>query len=140
MGFDEYVANMKEGQNSIYYFGEEDIAVMKNSPLLERAIKKGLDVLLFTSPIDASMPGQLSRYDNKYQLVDVSKGGLQLEGDTEQEEFKEEFKPLTDYLTETLKNKVQRVEVTMRLTETPCALVSPQWGMSSNMERIVKAQ
>jgi len=139
IGLEEYVASMKEGQKSIYYFGGEDIAVMRKSPLLERALKKGLDVLLFNAPIDEYMAGSLGKFDN-FQLVDISKGNLLLEGDSTQEEFKESFKPLTEYLTESLKGKVSRVEVTTRLTETPCALVSPQWGMSSNMERIAKAQ
>jgi len=139
IGFEKYIENMKEGQNSIYYFGGDDEASMRKSPLLERAAKKGIDVLLFTAPIDEYMATSLGQYE-KVKLVDISKGGLQLEGDSNPEELAETFKPLVTYLGETLKAVVQRVELSTRLTSTPCALVSAQWGMSSNMERIARAQ
>jgi len=140
VSFDKYIENLKAGQTSIYYLGGQDISIMRKSPLLERATKKGIEVLLFDSPIDEYMAQALGKFEKKYQLVDISKEGLKLEGDTPQEELKETFKPLLEYLGTTLKSKVSRVEVTTRLTSTPCALVSPQWGMSSNMERIVRAQ
>jgi len=140
IGFEDYVSKMKEGQSTIYYIGGDDLETLKKSPLIERAVKKGIEVLFFTHPIDEYMAQALGRYENKYQLLDISKSGLKLEGDTPQEELSTTFKPLTDYLTETLKTKVQRVEVSTRLTSTPCALVSPQWGPSSNMERILRAQ
>jgi len=139
VGFEQYISKMKEGQNSIYYLGGDDLENLRKSPLLERANKKGIEVLLFTHPVDEYMAGALQKYE-KYQLVDISKSGLKLEGDTPQEELTKTFKPLTDYLTDVLKTKVQRVEVTTRLTSTPCALVSPQWGPSANMERITRAQ
>jgi len=139
VGFEDYISKMKEGQSTIYYLGGDDLETMRKSPLLERANKKGIEVLLFTHPVDEYMVGALQKYD-KYQLLDISKSGLKLEGDTPQEDLAKTYKPLTDYLTDILKGKVTRVEVTTRLTSTPCALVSPQWAPSANMERITRAQ
>jgi len=131
---------MKEGQTSIYFLGGDNEETLRKSPLLERALRKGIDVLLFTQPVDEYMASALGKYDNKYQLVDISKSGLKLEGDDEAEETAKKFKPLVDYLTQTLSSRVSKVELSTRLTSTPCALVSQQWGLSSNMERIVRAQ
>ena len=57
-----------------------------------------------------------------------------------QENYKQEFEPLIDYLKETLKKQISGVEVSVRLSTSPCALVSASWGMSANLERIIKAQ
>ena len=141
LGFEDYVANMKEGQKDIFYLGGENKESLLNSPLLERLIKKGYDVLLFTDPLDEYVVMHLQKYDS-YKLVDVGKEGLKMdESDKEkQEKYKTLYEPLTDYLKDALKKHISAVEVSVRLSTSPCALVSSSWGMSANLERIVKAQ
>merc|ERR1712216_1073374 len=53
---------------------------------------------------------------------------------------KEELKDVTAYLKEVLGSTVDKVEVSSRLTTSPSALVQPQWGMSPQMQRFMKAQ
>jgi len=141
IGIESYVENMKEGQDEIYFIGGENKESLLKSPLLERLSKRGYDVLLFTNPMDEYVAMHLGKYDN-HKLTDISKEGLKLdESDKEQQEnFKKEFEPLIDYLKETLKKQISSVEVSVRLSTSPCALVSSAWGMSANLERILKAQ
>ena len=80
------------------------------------------------------------------KLVDISKEDLDLGEEDEDEkkksaEIEEEYKPLTDWILETLgADKVEKVAVSKRLTDTPCILVTSKFGWSANMERIMKAQ
>jgi len=141
VSLEQYVENMKEGQEAIYYLGGENKESLLNSPLLERLTKRGYDVLLLTAPIDEYVALHLGKFD-KYKLVDVSREGLTLDQSDKdkQAEYKKDFEPLIDYLKEVLKKQVSAVEVSIRLASSPCALVSTAWGMSANLERIMKAQ
>jgi len=141
IGFEEYVKNMKEGQKDIYFLGGENKEMLLNSPLLERIVKRGYDVLLFTDPIDEYLATNIQKYET-HQLVDISKEGLKLDDDDKEalQAYTEEYKPLTTYLKELLAKDISSVEISMRLSSSPSALVSAQWGVSANMERILKAQ
>eukprot|EP01127_Copromyxa_protea_P001398 TRINITY_DN113_c0_g1_i4.p1 TRINITY_DN113_c0_g1~~TRINITY_DN113_c0_g1_i4.p1 ORF type:complete len:461 (+),score=151.32 TRINITY_DN113_c0_g1_i4:825-2207(+) len=142
IGLETYVANMKEGQEDIYFIGGENKETLLRSPLLERLTKKGYDVLLFTSPMDEYVSMHLTKYDNNYKLIDISKEGLKLDDNDKemQEIYKKEYEPLITYLKEVLQRQISSVEVSVRLSTSPCALVSASWGMSANLERILKAQ
>jgi len=112
------------------------------SPLLEKLVKKGYDVMLMTEPIDEYAMQVLDKYDGKYKFINVGKEDLEMEEDEHEnlKELEEEFKPLTEYLKKTLMGKVTKVKLTNRLITTPCALVSSTYGMSANMERIFRSQ
>ena len=56
------------------------------------------------------------------------------------EKLKEEMKPLTDWLQSVYGERVEKVTVSNRIAQSPCVLVSGQFGWSANMERIMKAQ
>jgi len=141
ISFETYVENLKENQQDIYFLGGENKETLTNSPLIERMTKRGYDVLLFTNPIDEYVAMHLGKFDG-HKLVDVGKEGLTLdkEDKDKQANYKKEFEPLIDYLKEVLKKQVSSVEVSIRLASSPCALVSTSWGMSANLERIMKAQ
>lgn len=56
------------------------------------------------------------------------------------EEAEKELKPLMDFVKSTLGEKVERVEVSRRLSDSPVALVTSKFGWTANMERIMKSQ
>merc|ERR1719446_761489 len=70
--------------------------------------------------------------------------GLQLE-DTEEEkakaeELKAQFEALCRLMKDILGDKVEKVLVSDRIVDSPCVLVTGEYGWSANMERIMKAQ
>merc|ERR1739838_888841 len=56
------------------------------------------------------------------------------------EEEKAKFEPLCKLIKEVLGDKVEKVIVSNRISESPCVLVTSEYGWSANMERIMKAQ
>lgn len=139
----EYIARMKEGQKGIYYITGESKAAVATSPFLEGLKQRGYEVLYLVDPIDEYMVQQMKEYDGK-KLVSCTKEGLDL-GDTEDEKKKKEeekahFEPLCKLMKDVLGDKVEKVVVSHRISESPCVLVTSEHGWTANMERIMKAQ
>ena len=140
----DYVSSMKEGQDKIYYITADSFAAARSSPHLEIFRKKGVEVLLMYDRVDEWAMSNLTEFEGK-KLQSVAKGNLDLgklqDEDEKKEQEKEagEFKELTDRIGKVLGDKVKEVRITHRLTSSPACLVSDQWGMSMNLERLLKA-
>merc|ERR1712159_30030 len=140
---EKYISRMKKGQKSIYYISGESKESVEKSPYLERLRKKGYEVLYYIDPIDEYAMPQLTEFKG-FQFAGANKENLKLEDDDlEEKKLKkigEMYKPVTDWFKETLGTKIEKAVVSNRLLETPAILVSSQYGWSTNMERIMKAQ
>ncbi len=139
----DYISRMKEGQSKIYYVVAENFNTAKNSPHLEVFRKKGIEVLLLSDRVDEWLMGHLMDFDGK-TLQDVGKGALDLgELDTEEEKevqkkIEEEFKDFAGRIKEVLKDEVQEVRVTHRLTDSPACLVVGEHDMGAQMRRLLE--
>ena len=139
---DDYIKRMDENQKDIYLITGESIESVRNSPLLEQLKKKKLEVLFMTEPIDEYILNQLKEYDGK-KLINVARTGLNLLTDDEkeqEEQLKKDFEDLTKHIKDTLSDKVDKVEISSRLDDSPCVLTSSEYGHTANMSRIMKAQ
>jgi len=138
-----YVSRMKEGQDKIYYVTADSFSAAKNSPHLEIFRKKGIEVLLLSDRIDEWLVSNLDEFDGKH-LQSVAKGDLDLgildaeENKEAQEEVNKDFETVLKQIKDVLGEKVSEVRLSHRLTESPACLVADVYGMSLNMERIMK--
>merc|ERR1712232_1034388 len=134
---------MKENQPGIYYITGESKRSVETSPFLEKLKKKGYEVLFMVDPIDEYAVQQLKEFDGK-KLLAATKEGLDINDDEDEkkafEEAKAKTEPLCKLMKEVLDDKVEKVVVSNRLADSPCCLVTGEYGWSANMERIMKAQ
>ncbi|QIO10031.1 molecular chaperone HtpG [Acinetobacter lanii] len=138
-----YKANMKEGQKAIYYVTADSLAAAKNSPQLELFKKKGIEVLLMTDRVDEWAMEFVHSFDGT-PMQNVSKGAVDL-GDLQDAEEKkaleaaaEQFKPVVEKLSESLKDKTKEVRVTTRLVDSPACLVTGEGELSPQLIRMLK--
>ena len=143
VSFEDYVSRMQEGQEKIYYVTADSFSAAKSSPHLEIFRKKGIEVLLLSDRVDEWLISSLSEFDGKH-LQSVAKGDLDLgkldseEDKKAQEEVTHDFENVLKQIKDVLADKVSEVRLSHRLTESPACLVSDVYGMSLNMERIMK--
>ena len=143
VGFADYKARMKEGQEAIYYITADSLGAARNSPQLEVFKKKGIEVLLMSDRVDEWAMSHVQVFDGT-PLQSVAKGAVDLGTLQDEEEKKaaeaaaESFKPLLERLKASLKDKAQDVRVTTRLVDSPACLVVQDHGMSTQLARMLK--
>merc|ERR1739838_435975 len=148
--YEQFGKNLKLGihedsqnQKDIYYITGETKDQVANSVFVERVVKRGFEVLYMTEPIDEYCVQQLKEFEGK-TLVSITKEGLELPEDEDEEkkfeEAKAKFESLCTTIKDILDKKVEKVVVSNRLVQSPCCIVTSQYGWSANMERIMKAQ
>lgn len=144
ISLNDYISQMKENQEAIYYITADSFAAAQHSPHLEIFRKKGIEVLLLSDKVDEWMLGSLTEFAGK-KLQSVAKGDLdlgKLEDDAEKAakaKIEEEAKTLIERIKNSLGDAVKEVRVTHRLTDSPACLVAGEHDLSGNLARILKA-
>ena len=134
ISFEKYIENMQEDQNNIYYIIGESKEYVEKAPFLEKLVKKDIEVIYMTDPIDEYMMQQLKEYDGK-KFVNISKSDLKLD-----EDVTNKYEDFCNSIKMILGDKIEKVIISNRLVSSPCCLVTSEFGWSANMERIMKAQ
>merc|ERR1711937_1069945 len=155
ISLDKYLDRMAESQESIYYMSGDTMDIMKKAPALQIFKKKDLEVLMLSDHLDEPCIQKLADYEGK-KFVSIQKADVKLD-ETEEEKkrfskLKDMYKPLTDWWKEKLTEltekgamkdagvKVEKVELSKRLTDSPVVVVTSQSGYSAQQEKIMKAQ
>ncbi|MGB4352133.1 MAG: molecular chaperone HtpG [Tissierellaceae bacterium] len=129
----EYVENMAEDQEYIYYASGESIERIDKLPQVSFVKDKGYDVLYFTDYIDEFAIKMLHSYDDKeFQSVSSSDLDLGEDDKAKDEDSLELFKVMKDYL----KDKVKDVRGTSKLKEHAVYLAS-EGELSIEMEKVL---
>merc|ERR1712242_443742 len=155
VSLDKYLDRMQETQESIYYMSGDSMEVMKKAPSLQIFKKKDLEVLMLDDHLDEPCLQKLADYEGK-KFVSIQKADVKLD-ETEEEKkrfskVKDMYKPLTDWWKDSLTDftekgamkdagvKIEKVEISKRLTESPVVVVTSQFGYSAQQEKVMKAQ
>merc|ERR1719305_1962212 len=143
ISLEEYVANMKEDQKNIYYISGEDKDSLLKSPSCEKLLAKDIEIIFMTDSVDEYTVQHLTEFEGK-RLINASREGLKLEeGDKEkkrEDQYKEMFKPLLDYVKELLGKKVEKVAISKHLVQSPVVVLSADYGWTAQMEKVMKSQ
>jgi len=146
---------MQETQESIYYMSGDSMDIMKKAPSFQIFKKKDLEVLMLDDHLDEPCLQKLADYEGK-KFVSIQKADVKLD-ETEEEKkrfskIKDMYKPLTDWWKDSLTEftekgamkdagvKIEKVEISKRLTESPVVVVTSQFGYSAQQEKVMKAQ
>merc|ERR1712066_929754 len=155
INLDKYLDRMQESQESIYYMSGESLDVMQKAPALQIFKKKDIEVLMLADHLDEPCIQKLADYEGK-KFVSIQKADVKLD-ETEEEKkrfskLKDMYKPLTDWWKEKLTDltekgamkdagvKIEKVELSKRLTDSPVVVVTSQFGYSAQQEKKTKSQ
>jgi len=143
ISLEDYVSNMKEDQKNIYYISGEDKESLLKSPSVEKLLAMDIEIIFMTDSVDEYTVQHLTEFEGK-RLINASREGLKLEeGDKEkkrEEKYKEMFKPLLDYAKDTLGKKVEKVQISKHLVQSPVVVLSADYGWTAQMEKVMKSQ
>merc|ERR1712151_1081510 len=155
ISLDKYLDRMQESQESIYYMSGDSMDVMMKAPALQIFKKKDIEVLMLADHLDEPCIQKLADYEGK-KFASIQKADVKLD-ETEEEKkkfskVKDMYKPLTDWWKDTLTDltekgamkdagvKIEKVEISKRLTDSPVVVVTSQFGYSAQQEKVMKAQ
>ena len=134
-----YVSRMGSEQKEIYYLSGEKRELLLRNPNLEYFRKKDIEVLLLSDPIDVFILPGIGQYQEK-QLKSIDKADIDLQRDADETERLSEnlSKSLIDVFKETLGDRVENVQESKRLVDSPATLVVGDSGMDAQMEKMMK--
>ena len=133
----EYIKDMQDGQDFIYYASGESYDKIAMLPNIEKLKDKGYEVLYFKDGVDEFVAKILLDYEGK-KFKSVSEGDFSVDSEVEKQELdkkKQENKDLLDAIKDCLKDKVKEVILTSNFKNYPVALTS-SGDISIEMEKV----
>ncbi|MFT4300845.1 MAG: molecular chaperone HtpG [Desulfovibrio sp.] len=147
---DDYMSRAPEGQKTFWYVAAPNREAARLNPHMERFRQKGIEVLYLFEPIDEFVMDGLGRYKEwEFKSVEAAADDALKDFADKEEAARESAAPLSDEdstsfedlmakMKELLGDKVTDVRISHRLADSPAVLVSPDGGMSSSMEKLLK--
>jgi HSP90 family molecular chaperone len=140
----DYVDRMPETQKHIYFIAAESIEKIKQTPVLEDAIARDIEVIFMTDAIDEYVVGHVTDFSGK-KLQNLAKDGVKFGDKTKREKAiekkrEEKYEPLISWFKNLAGSRVTKVVLTTRKISEPLLVVSTQHGQSVNGYRIAKGQ
>ncbi|MEU9041049.1 MULTISPECIES: molecular chaperone HtpG [unclassified Kitasatospora] len=146
----EYIARMKDGQDTIYYLTGENRATVENSPHMEAFTAKGYEVLILTDPVDEVWIDQIPAFDG-HRFQSIAKGQVDLDDDAdgdgdgsdeakaEKAQREQDFAALISWLQTVLAEHVKQVRLSTRLTTSAACLVGDAHDLTPTLEKMYRA-
>jgi len=133
---DEYISRMKDGQKEILYISGFDRKILENHPQVKASIDKGYEVLFFLDKIDEFMAMNIPQYKDK-PLKSLNRA----ESDEKKSDILKDkegnIKELLTLIEKHLAGKVNKVELSNNLKDSPSCIVSSNSGLSLQMEKVL---
>lgn len=136
----EYVENMKDGQEKIYYAAGSSISKIDKLPQVEQVKDKDFDILYLTDYVDEFCVTAIQEYDSK-KFANVESEDLGLESEEEKEEVKkvnEESKDMLGAMLEIIGDDVKEVKLSKKLKSHPVCLTT-KGDISIEMQKVFDA-
>jgi molecular chaperone HtpG len=137
----DYVGRAAADQDRIYYILAENFATGAASPHLEQLREKDIEVILFHDRIDPWIVDQLPEFEGK-TFQDIGRGQFTLpdaDGEITQQSMNDEHKPLLKRIKKVLKDRVESVNVSQRLVDSPACVVAGEQDLGPQLRRMLEA-
>ncbi len=146
ISLNDYWKRKADGQKDIYFLSGPSYDAVSASPHLEALTTRGIEVILLTDPIDEWFVMDYPKH-GEAQLKSISKGDLDLSGvgkepekkQNEEEIAPEQIAPLLEIFRRKCGETLKDVKISKRLVDSPCCLIADEFGLSAQMERMMKA-
>jgi molecular chaperone HtpG len=144
VSLEQYVGHMKEGQEAIYYLTGPSKETLRQSPLLESFREQGIEVLLFSDPVDEFWLERSQTYKER-PLRSVGRGSVKIGPEAEQkktadalEEKQKEYSDLLTCLRVHLQDEIKEVRLSNRLRSSAACLVADEHDLSPRMQKLLE--
>ncbi len=138
---EDYISRAKDDQDKVYFILAENYATAVASPHLEQLRERGIEVLLLTDRIDPWVVEGIGEYEGK-TLVDIGRSALDLpdgDGSISQDVMNEEHKSLLKKIKRVLRDRVEAVNVSRRLVDSPACVVAGDDDLNPQLRRMLEA-
>lgn len=136
----EYIENMNEKQEAIYYACGETIDKIDMLPQVEALKDKNIDILYLTEYVDEFTVKALSDFEGK-KFLNICTDKTDLDSEEEKENIKKEndnSKKLLEIMQKAINGDVKEVRFTNKLKTHPVCLTS-EGEISLEMEKVINA-